>query len=139
MAGDVTGDGANDLLLGAMDGTLTLLINDVLEDRGQHDHPTYHQAKLAQSKIVAVAVSGHRGVLGTRVELRDEDDNIVGLRRIGGNVGVGSRGPDTVNFVVREPQGIHTLTVRFADGWEQSWQLPMDEAEALTKIEALRD
>jgi len=113
-AGDVNGDGMNDLLLGHVDGEITLVLSDAAEVRKSTEHPTYHARKLQQTCIVSVSLKG-RGVVGADVRLVDSKANTVLRRSIATQVLTGCRGPDTVNLAVREP-GDYTLTVRFADG-----------------------
>jgi hypothetical protein len=114
-AGDATGDGGNDLLVGGADGNLSLLINETLEDRKPKDHPTYHEEKLLQAKIVTVVVRGRTGVAGATMALADAGGRTIAVRRIGSNVGVGCRGPDAASLAVRGP-ATYELTVRFSDG-----------------------
>lgn len=61
-AGDVNGDGANDLLLGGLDGRLLLSINDSLSLRQAKDHPTYHESKLLATRIITLTPKGQRGL-----------------------------------------------------------------------------
>ena len=124
--GDVNSDGANDLLLSGADGRLSLVLNDTLAGRGNSEHPTHHEQKRAQTSIVTVHVKGDRGVLGARVELTNEDGQIVGLRVIGSNVTTGCRGSDTVNLAVREA-GQHTLTIHFSDGNVRTWPVDIQD------------
>jgi len=122
-AGDANNDGANDLLIAGLDGTVTLLVNDVLARRHDRKRPTWHEKKLAAAKIVTIRVRGKLGVLGAVVQLADAQGSIIGQRIIGANVSTGCRGPDDVNLVVREvPTGADgkptplALTIRWGDG-----------------------
>ena len=113
-AGDVNGDGMNDLLLGHVDGEITLVLSDTAKVRKPTEHPTYHAKKIQQTCIVSVDLKG-RGVVGATVRLVDTKANTVLLRTVGTQVLTGCRGPDTVNLAIREG-GDYTLHVRFADG-----------------------
>ena len=113
-AGDVNGDGMNDLLLGHIDGQITIMLSGAAEIRKPAEHPTYHAKKLQQTCILSVTLKG-RGVVGADVRLIDSKTNTVLRRSIATQVLTGCRGPDTVNLAVREP-GDYTLQVRFADG-----------------------
>ena len=112
-AGDVNGDGMNDLLLGHVDGEITLVLSGAADVRRPAEHPTYHEKKLQQTCIVSVTLKG-RGVVGADVRLVDSEANTTLRRTVGTQVLTGCRGPDTVNLAVREP-GDYTLRVRFAD------------------------
>jgi len=136
-AGDADGNGANDLLLGGADGTLTLILNDSLRDRTPKEHPTIQEKVLARTRILTVRVRGKVGVLGATVTLADKKGTIIGRRVIGSNVATGCRGPDVVNLTVREP-GPCVLTVRFADGLVQTWPADLSAKEH-TVIEATRE
>jgi len=132
-AGDVNGDGANDLLLGGSDGSLNLLVNDVLAKRVAKENANYHEQKLAGTKIVTVSVAGKSGILGARIVLVDAKGRIVGKRMIGSNIATGCCGPNTVNLAVRETAGPHTLTVLFSDGTKQDWPVGFSgEAKQIT-------
>jgi len=122
--GDVNGDGANDLLLGGVDGTLTLMVNDTLSSRKQKEHPTYHEEKLFRTKILIVKVTGKLGVLGAKVTLTGPEGEIAAHREIGSNVNVGCCSPPVVNLAVRRP-GIYALTVRFSDGIRRKWNVDL--------------
>jgi len=113
-AGDVNGDGMNDLLLGHVDGEITLVLSDAADVRRPTEHPTHHERKLQQTCIVSVTLKG-RGTLGADVRLVDGGGKTTLRRTVGTQVLTGCRGPDTVNFAVREP-GDYTLRARFADG-----------------------
>ena len=113
-AGDVNGDGMNDLLLGHVDGEITLVLSGASDVRKPTEHPTYHAKKLQQTCIVSVSLKG-RGVVGADVSLVDSKANTVLRRTVATQVLTGCRGPDAVNLAVREP-GDYTLRVRFADG-----------------------
>ena len=113
-AGDVNGNGMNDLLLGHVDGTITIMLSGAAEVRKATEHPTYHAKKLQQTCILSVTLRG-RGVVGADVRLIDIKAAAVLRRTVAAQVLTGCRGPDTVNLAVREP-GDYTLHVRFADG-----------------------
>jgi len=113
-AGDVNGDGMNDLLLGHVDGEITLVLSGAADVRRPTKHPTYHAKKLQNTCIVSVTLKG-RGVVGADVRLVDRKASTVLRRTVGTQVLTGCRGPDTVNLAVREG-GDYTLRVRFADG-----------------------
>ena len=112
-AGDMNGDGMNDLLLGHVDGEITLVLSDAVEVRKPTEYPTYHAKKLQQTCVISVSLKG-LGTLGADVQLVDRNGKTTLRRTVGTQVLTGCRGPDTVNFAVREP-GDYTLRVRFAD------------------------
>ena len=113
-AGDANGDGMNDLLLGHVDGEITLVLSRTADVRKATEHPTYHAKKLQNTCIVSVTLKGC-GVVGADVRLVDAKGGTVLRRTVGTQVLTGCRGPDTVNLAVREG-GDYTLRVRFADG-----------------------
>jgi hypothetical protein len=113
-SGDVNGDGMNDVLLGHVDGEITIMLSGTAEVRKPTEHPTYHAKKIQNTCIVSVTLKG-RGVVGADVRLIDSKSKTVLRRTIGTQVLTGCRGPNAVNLAVREP-GDYTLQVRFADG-----------------------
>ena len=126
-AGDVNGDGMNDLLLGHVDGDITLVLSGAADVRRSTKHPTYHAKKLQQTCIVSVTLKG-RGVVGADVRLVDREANTALRRTVGTQVLTGCRGPDTVNLAVREP-GDYTLCVRFADGTAKKKKVTVGESK----------
>ncbi len=138
-AGDATGDGANDLLMGGVDGRILLLVNGTLDDRPlvASDEATAMNQVLARTRIVSVTVSG-RGTVGAEVVLSDAAGRVVCRRQVGGNTATGCRGPDTLNMAVREP-GPMTLTVRYGDGVKKSWPVSLMIPERRTVMRAHRD
>lgn len=117
-AGDIDGDGANDLLLGTADGQLVLLANDVLAGRGAQEHPTQQERILAGTALLQVEVRGPRGVAGAVVTVSDAADRVVAKRMIGGSAATGCRGPDAATIAVRSA-GEHRVSVRWSDGAER--------------------
>ncbi len=136
--GDVNGDGANDLLLGGTDGVLTLIVNDVLAERKPKANPLAHEKTLSQTSLLSVQITGKIGLIGARVVLADLQGRVVGRRELGANIATGCRGPDTLNFAVREP-GTHTLTVQYSDGATQTWPVDLKPAEHLRLLAPRRD
>lgn len=132
-AGDVNGDGANDVLLGGSNGKLTLLVNDTLSLRVTKEHPNAQEKALLNTSIVTVSVKGKKGVLGADVSLVSDKGKVVARRTIGSNVATGCRGPDTVNLAVRQP-GKYQLKVVFSDGKEQTWPVDVDGKKKHIKV-----
>lgn len=135
-AGDATGDGANDLLLGGVDGRLVLLVNDVLTGRGADENPNRQDAVLARTALLSVTVTGPRGVVGASVTVITPDDRMVAQRTIGTNHATGCRGPDVATLAIREP-GDYRVRVRWSDGHQSV--LPITLAEKThTTLRAVR-
>ncbi|NQU24390.1 MAG: VCBS repeat-containing protein [Candidatus Nealsonbacteria bacterium] len=130
-AGDVNGDGMNDLLLGHTDGEITLVLSDVAAVRKPTEHPTYHEEKLQQTCVVSVTLKG-RGVVGADVQLVDGNGKTTLRRTVGTQALTGCRCPDTVNLAVREP-GDYTLRVRFANGTVKKEKLSIGETKHVSR------
>ncbi len=135
-AGDANADGANDLLIGGVDGRLTLQINAVLSDRGTDEHPNRQDAVLARTALLAVSVTGPRGVVGASVRVVDQHDRLVAERIIGTNHATGCRGPDVATLAIREP-GDYRVSVRWSDGQQKSWPVTLT-AKTLVALRAVR-
>jgi len=137
-AGDVNGDGTNDLLIGGMDGSVMLLENGVLEERFGKENPTLQEQVLQRTQILTVRPRGKIGVLGASISLADAAGRIVAVRTIGGNIAIGCCGPDTVNIAVREPKK-YVLTVRFSDGLARTWPVDLTTPRRHVIMDATRE
>jgi hypothetical protein len=138
-AGDVNGDGANDVLLGGADGNLALLINRTLDQRSQPDQSTNHHPRVRYGvKIAAVTVTGDLGVTGAKIMLKNAEGDIVARRCLGTQINVGSTSPNTVNLAVRQA-GEYSLDVVWSDGAKATIPVSLTGQERLTKITASRD
>jgi len=126
-AGDIDGDGANDLLLGGHDGTVSLLINDSLSLRVPTENPLYHDQIRQHARYLRVQVKGRTGVLGAEITVTDAAKRIVARRTIGTNVATGCRGPDASTIAVLWP-GSHHLHVRFSNGTEKTQDVDLSQA-----------
>jgi len=114
-AGDIDGDGAEDLLIGNRHGQVVMIINDTLSLRKPVEHPTEDIRRLLGVRRVSVRLTGRVGVLGARLMLLDAKGRCVGRRDIGTNIATGCRGPDAAAIAVRRA-GKYELSVRFSDG-----------------------
>lgn len=136
-AGDVDGDGANDLLLGGLDGTLALLLNGTLALREPSEGSTYHQAVLERTRIVSVDVGHGRGVVGAVLRLRAADGRLLLRRDLAAGAGAGSAGPAVVNLAVREA-GHHVLEIAYSDGQRATWPVDCTGEARRFALSALR-
>ena len=112
---DFDDDGDNDLVLCGLDGQVTALPSRAISLQTPTVRASHHAAKVQQSRILAIRVTGRLGVCGAVVQLHDAQGRIVHQRAIGSQHLTGCRGPDAVNLAVREP-GEYRLTVRYSDG-----------------------
>lgn len=125
-AGDIDGDGANDLVLGGADGVVRMVLSDTLVHRKPKPHPTWHERVLSRTRILTVRVAGRIGVLGAVVTVADARGRLLARRQVGTRALTGCRGPDTVTIAVREP-GPSRLRVRYADGHARKWDVDLSE------------
>lgn len=114
-AADIDGDGANDLVLAAGDGSVCLMRNATLATRRKQPTPTWHQRILDQTSIVSVKVQGPLGVLGASVTLTDAAGKVVMRRVVGAGDMPGCRGDDTLNLALRQ-MGKYSVQVVYSDG-----------------------
>ncbi|MEI8312568.1 MAG: VCBS repeat-containing protein, partial [Verrucomicrobiota bacterium] len=135
-AADVDGDGANDLLIGGLDGRLVLVPSDALALRREWDKPAYHEKKLQDTAMVQVHIKGPLGVLGAVVRITDSKGRVAALRTIGCQLAGGSRGPDSTTLALREP-GKYDLEVRYADGFIAKRTLQIEPGKA-SSVEVTR-
>jgi len=115
--GDVTGDGANDVLVVGTSGAVTLLVNETLAARPVR--PTASTSpdarKRARARVLTIIPRG-TGARGSVVTVRDAKQRIAARRRIGGNIATGCAGPARTAIALREPSA-YRIEVRFADGY----------------------
>ncbi len=126
VAGDLDGDGANDLVLGLADGGVVIMRNQTLASRGKTPKPTLQQHILDETSILTVNVMGPQGVTGATVTLSDEAGKVVAKRVIAGQDMPGSRGPDGLNMAVRDP-GKYRVEVTWTDGLKRGWPVDLSE------------
>jgi hypothetical protein len=128
-AGDLTGDGAKDLVAGGEDGTLWLARNVTLAKRPDESLPStlLDARKQIAARIITVIPSTTKGVVGAQARLFDGDGRLVNTGFIGGNIGIGCARPHRIVLVTREP-GPHRLEVTFADGTKVEQELDLGES-----------
>jgi len=138
-AGDVNGDGAVDMLVGGLNGKLSLLVNETLTDRPkQADVSTTHDIrKQIQTRIVTVRPAVKKGLLGCRLTLVDAKGKPVTHRWIGTNIGVGCCGPAQLTLAVRE-WGSYTLYLRMGDGSVRKQVLTINEKTPRHQVLTIR-
>ncbi len=128
VATDLTGDGANDLLLALPDGSIVLVPNRSLESRRRSPHPNQQQQVLDRTALLSIEVRGPVGVVGAMVELIDEAGRTVGQRTVGHDVLTGCASPNIVHLAAREP-GSHRLRVIWADCVSREWPIELSAGD----------
>jgi hypothetical protein len=116
------------VLVGGLDGKVSLLINEALTNRPDKADvsTTGDVRKQIQTRLFTIKCGADKGVLGSRLSLIDEEGRAVTHRWIGTNVGVGCCGPGEFTLAVREP-GSYTLRLRLADGLTKEQKISIDE------------
>jgi hypothetical protein len=137
-AGDVNGDGANDLVLGGMDGKVAIILNDSLPRRGTVEHPNAQQRILDATALLTVAVRGKKGVCGAEISVKNNAGEIVARRVLGSQMVTGSCGPSQAGLAVRVP-GQHLLTVRYSDGFTMEQAVDLTQPRRLVSVVIDRD
>jgi len=134
-AGDVNGDGAVDMLVGGLNGKLSLLVNETLTDRPKQADVSTTQdiRKQIQTRIVTVRPTAGKGLLGCRLTLVDAKGKPVTHRWTGTNIGVGCCGPAQLTLAVRD-WGRYTLRLRRGDGSTAKRALVIDETTPRHKV-----
>ncbi len=120
--------GAVDMLVGQLDGTLSLLINETLVDRPERaEISTISDVrKQIRTRIVTVRPVAGKGMVGCRLTLLDQTGQSVTHRWTGTNIGVGCCGPAQFTLAVREP-GSYTLRLPRGDGSMAEKELTIDK------------
>ena len=137
-AGDADGDGQPDLLLGNEHGHLVLILNETLTFRKPVENAPDEIARMLQTGVLVVRVTGPLGVVGATVRLETPAGEVRDVRFIGGNNASGCRSPDEAIFAVREP-GPYVVRVRHADGHERTWPVEITAASAaIARVNAVR-
>jgi len=138
-AGDVNGDGAPDMLVGGLNGKLSLLVNETLTDRPKKVAvSTTHDVRMQiKTRIVTVKPAGAKGLTGCRLTLTDAKGKPVTHRWAGANIGVGCCGPAQLTLAVREP-GSYTLQLRMGDGSVRKQALKIDEKTPRHQVLTIR-
>ena len=116
-AGDLNGDGAPDLVIGNMDGSLRILINDTLNQRTPVEHPLEDVRVLLETRGFTVRVQGPKGVAGAQVSVRDREGEWVARDWVARPAGAGYWTPSEVYLSVRPPHRLpFTVSVAYSDG-----------------------
>jgi hypothetical protein len=138
-AGDVNGDGAPDMLVGGLNGKLSLLVNETLTDRPKKaEVSTTHDVRMQiKTRIVTVKPAGAKGLTGCRVTLIDAKGKPVTHRWAGANIGVGCCGPAQLTLAIRAP-GSYTLQLRMGDGSVRKQALKIDEKTPRHQVLTIR-
>jgi hypothetical protein len=133
--GDLDDDGAPDLVIGAGDGRVTIILNDTLAVRAPMAHPPREQAVLEKTRLLTVRVLGTRGVVNAQIRISDPAGRFVARRDLGMNVASGTWDSTQVVFALREP-AVYKITVIYADGLERTGEVDLsDKARETVNID----